>query len=71
MKLQLTGLKNQLPADATGWIKTCDGLLTYFDKVIDDIRNIAHGLMPSALEALGPYGCHPSDAPGIRNSGQF
>jgi PAS domain S-box-containing protein len=53
MKLQLTGLKNQLPADATGWIKTCDGLLTYFDKVIDDIRNIAHGLMPSALEALG------------------
>ena len=53
MKLQLKGLQNQLPADATGCIKTCDGLLTYFDKVIDDIRNIAHGLKPAALDALG------------------
>jgi len=53
MKLQLAGLKNQLPADATGCMKTCDDLLTYFDKVIDDIRNIAHGLKPTALDALG------------------
>ena len=53
MKLHLKGLQNQLPADATGLIKTCDGLLTYFDKVINDIRNIAHGLKPAALDALG------------------
>jgi len=53
MKLRLTGLKNQLPVDATGWISTCDDLLTNFDKVINDIRNIAHGLKPSALDALG------------------
>jgi signal transduction histidine kinase len=53
MKLHLAGLKNQLPDDATDWIAACDGLLTYFDKVINDIRNIAHGLKPTALEVLG------------------
>jgi signal transduction histidine kinase len=53
MKLHLANLKNQLPADATGWINTCDDLLTNFDKVINDIRNIAHGLKPAALDVLG------------------
>jgi PAS domain S-box-containing protein len=53
MKLHLTGLKNQLPADATGCIKKCDDLLTDFDNVIDDIRNIAYGLKPATLDVFG------------------
>ena len=53
LKLRLKGLQNQLPAQATDLIDTCDGLLAYSDKIINDIRNIAHGLKPAALDALG------------------
>ena len=53
LKLRLKGLQRRLPADAADLIKECDGLLAYSDKIIDDIRNIAHGLKPAALETLG------------------
>ena len=53
MKLQLKGLQHQLPADATGCIEICNQLLSGFDKMINDVRNIAHGLKPAALDLLG------------------
>ncbi|MBC2713273.1 MAG: PAS domain S-box protein [Desulfosarcina sp.] len=53
LKLHLKGIQNRLPDDATDLIQECDKLLTYSDKIIDDIRNIAHGLKPAALDALG------------------
>ncbi len=53
LKLRLRNLQRRLPADAADLIKECDGLLAYSDKIIDDIRNLAHGLTPAALETLG------------------
>ena len=53
LKLRLKGLQNRLPADATDLDGECNALLALTDGLIDEIRNIAHGLKPSALEALG------------------
>ena len=53
LKLRLRNLQGRLPADAADLKNECDGLLAYSDKIIDDIRNIAHGLKPAALETLG------------------
>ncbi len=53
LKLRLKNLQNRLPADAVDLIQECDDLLTFSDKIIDDLRNIAHGLKPAALETLG------------------
>ncbi len=53
LKLRLKTLQRRLPAGEVDLINECDGLLDYLDKVIDDIRNIAHGLKPAALETLG------------------
>ncbi|WP_372679258.1 histidine kinase, partial [Desulfosarcina sp.] len=53
LKLRLKNLQGRLPADAADLKNECDGLLAYSDKIIDDIRNIAHGLKPAALETLG------------------
>ncbi len=53
LKLRLKSLQRRLPAEADDLIQECDGLLAYSDKIIDDIRNIAHGLKPAALETLG------------------
>ena len=53
LKLRLTNLQRRLPAETDDLIQECDGLLAYSDKIIDDIRNIAHGLKPAALETLG------------------
>ncbi len=53
MKLQLKGLQHQLPADASDCTEICDQLLSGFDKMINDVRNIAHGLKPAALDLLG------------------
>ncbi len=53
LKLRLKRLQNKLPAEATDLIHECDGLLTYSDKIINDLRTIAHGLKPAALDALG------------------
>jgi PAS domain S-box-containing protein len=53
MKLQLKGLENRLPADASECIEICERLLSGFDKLINDVRDIAHGLKPAALGLLG------------------
>jgi signal transduction histidine kinase len=53
LKLRLKSLQQRLPADAAALIQECDGLMTFSDKIIDDLRNIAHGLKPAALETLG------------------
>lgn len=53
LKLRLKGIQNRLPKDATDLVEECDRLLAYSDKIINDIRKIAHGLKPSELEVLG------------------
>jgi PAS domain S-box-containing protein len=53
LKLRLKNIQRRLPADNVDLIKACDVLLAYSSKIIDDIRNIAHGLKPAALETLG------------------
>ncbi len=53
LKLRLKSLQRRLPDEADDLIQECEGLLAYSDKIIDDIRNIAHGLKPAALETLG------------------
>jgi signal transduction histidine kinase len=53
LKLRLQAIQNQLPKDATELVKQCDQLLSYTDKIIDNIRSISHGLKPATLETLG------------------
>lgn len=53
LKLRLKAIQNQLPKGATDLIEQCDQLLSYTDKIIDNIRSISHGLKPAALETLG------------------
>jgi len=53
LKLRLKGLQKRLPADAADLRGECDQLLTNADKIINDIRDLAHGLKPAALDALG------------------
>lgn len=53
LKLRLKGLQQRLPADALDLKRDCDQLLDYADKIINDIRNLAHGLKPAALDVLG------------------
>jgi PAS domain S-box-containing protein len=53
LKLRLKGLQDRLPANATDLLQSCEHLMTYTDKIIDDIRNIAHGLKPASLDVLG------------------
>jgi PAS domain S-box-containing protein len=53
LKLRLKSIQHRLPSDSADLIQACDDLLTFSDKIIDEIRNIAHGLKPAALETLG------------------
>jgi PAS domain S-box-containing protein len=53
LKLRLKAIQNQLPGKATELMAQCGQLLSYTDKIIDNIRNISHGLKPAALETLG------------------
>lgn len=53
LKLRLKGLQTRLPADAVGLRDECGELMLYADKIIDALRDIAHGLIPAALDALG------------------
>ncbi|MCB2147782.1 MAG: PAS domain S-box protein [Deltaproteobacteria bacterium] len=53
LKLRLKSIQHRLPADAADLSQACDELLAFSDKIIDEIRNIAHGLKPAALETLG------------------
>lgn len=53
IKLRLKGLQKLLPSEAIEVNDELDQLLTYTEKVIDDLREIAHGLNPATLEVLG------------------
>jgi PAS domain S-box-containing protein len=53
LKLRLKGLQKRLPTDTIDLRGECDQLLAYTDKIINDIRNLAHGLKPAALDVLG------------------
>ena len=55
LKLRLKGLQRRLPVDAADIRGECDQLMTHVDKIINDIRNLAHGLKPAALDALGLF----------------
>jgi PAS domain S-box-containing protein len=53
LKLRLRGIQKRLPPDATALRDECEMLLSHSDKIINDIRAIAHDLKPAALDALG------------------
>lgn len=53
LKLRLMGIQKRLPSDATDQKDECELILSYTDKIINDIRAIAHDLKPAALDALG------------------
>lgn len=53
LKLRLKHIQNRLPDDAVALRGDCEQLLDYIDKIINDVRSIAHGLKPAALDALG------------------
>ncbi len=53
LKLNMKSLQNSLPPDAVDLRKKCNHLITIMDKIINDIRDVAHGLKPAALDVLG------------------
>ena len=53
LKLRLKGLQKRLPSDAADLMQDFDHILKYTDKIINDVRDLAHGLKPAALDALG------------------
>jgi len=53
LKLQLKALQNRLPPEAANLLSAFDQLQDDTGKIIDALRNIAHGLKPAALESLG------------------
>lgn len=53
LKLRISAIRNKLRKDQPGLKASCAQILTYTDKIINDVRRLAHGLNPAALEALG------------------
>jgi signal transduction histidine kinase len=53
LKLRLKGIEKRLPPDDGDLRADCERLLTHCDKIINDVRAIAHDLKPAALDALG------------------
>jgi PAS domain S-box-containing protein len=53
LKLYLEALKSRLRKDQAALKAECDKILTYIDRIIEDVRRLAHGLSPSQLDALG------------------
>jgi PAS domain S-box-containing protein len=53
LKLQLQALKNQLRKNQNKLEKECDKILTFTNRIIEDVRRLAHGLSPSQLQTLG------------------
>jgi PAS domain S-box-containing protein len=53
LKLQLQALKRRLRKDQDNLKNECDKILTLTDRIIEDVRRLAHGLSPSQLQALG------------------
>lgn len=56
LKLRLKTIQNNLRKDQQGLKENCAQTLGYTDKIINDVRRIAHGLNPSGLEDLGLSG---------------
>ncbi len=53
LKLRLKGLQRGLPAGDSELRTQCNQLLTFADKIINDIRSLAHGLNLAELDVLG------------------
>lgn len=53
LKLRLAGIRQRLPEDQPTLKASCDSILELIDKIIEDIRRLAHGLNPAMLETLG------------------
>ncbi|MEJ2642346.1 MAG: histidine kinase [Desulfosarcinaceae bacterium] len=53
LKLRLKGIEKRLPPGAVDLRAECVRLLAHADKIINDVRTIAHDLKPAALDALG------------------
>lgn len=53
LKLQLQTLKNQLRKDQNNLRTECDKILILTNRIIEDIRRLAHGLSPNQLQILG------------------
>jgi PAS domain S-box-containing protein len=53
LKLRLKGIEKRLPPEAVELRAECQRVLTQSDKIINDVRAIAHDLKPAALDALG------------------
>lgn len=53
LKIRLQQVRNRLPDRAGHLSSDCDQLLNQADKLVNDIRNIAHNMNPTALESLG------------------
>ena len=53
LKLQLQALKKQLIRGQTNPQKECDKILTFINRIIEDVRRLSHGLSPSQLQTLG------------------
>ena len=55
LKLQLQALKKRLREDQDHLRKEYDKVLALTDRIIEDVRRLAHGLSPSQLQSLGLY----------------
>jgi signal transduction histidine kinase/ABC-type uncharacterized transport system substrate-binding protein len=53
LKLQLQALKRQLIRGQTNLQTECDKILTFTNRIIEDVRRLSHGLSPSQLQILG------------------
>lgn len=53
LKLRIKAVQNKLRKDQPGLKQGCAQMLVHIDKLIDDVRRMAHGLNPAALESLG------------------
>lgn len=53
LKLRLKIIRDHCPAERSDLTHDCNELLAYADKIINDIRCIAHNLKPATLDALG------------------
>lgn len=56
LKLRIKALQDKLRKDQPRLKEGCAQVLTQVDNLIDDVRRMAHGLNPAALESLGLVG---------------
>jgi PAS domain S-box-containing protein len=53
LKIQLQSLRDRLRKDQNNLKEECDKILTLTNRIIEDVRRMAHGLNPSELQTLG------------------